>query len=57
MPRGNLERVDDVRVLPVRVEGMPVNRGPDHAVDVEEVVCEGARATAGKRERVYMRAA
>ena len=34
MPGGNLEGVDDVRVLPVRVEGMTVGRGPDLSVDL-----------------------
>ena len=32
MPGGNLEGVDDVRVLPARVEGMAVGRGPDRAL-------------------------
>ena len=34
VPGGNLEGVDDVRVLPVRVEGMAMDRGPDRAVDL-----------------------
>ena len=43
MPGGNLEGVDDVRVLPVRVEGMAVDRGPDRAVDLHFIKTQTGR--------------
>ena len=43
LPGGNLEDVDDVRVLPVRVEGMAVDRGPDRAVDLHFIKTQTGR--------------